>query len=123
MATEIWDFLDFEEGHDAQIDTPISQFVGLTKEQAFNFLLSNKTSIFEYLENVDLSSYSYGSRDIIFKVKINVEIMYRTKDANGIVTSYANKAVVQRYIYFGFHKTLSNEVWNVTSENYHFLFR
>ena len=80
-APEIWEFLDT----DTNFENPISQVSGIKKEKALNFIFSNDsnqdTTIFEYLQDIDLSSYStaIGEKQVIFKFPIDIEAMYRTK--------------------------------------------
>ncbi|HPW95866.1 MAG TPA: hypothetical protein PK557_02705, partial [Paludibacteraceae bacterium] len=119
-ATEIWEFLDT----DTNFENPISQVAGITKAKALKFIISNDSNeditIFEYLQNIDLSSYStaIGEKQVVFKFPIDIEAMYRTKNSSGEIVSSANKKIFTMYIYFGYYEIEPFQKWILLNSNY-----
>ena len=119
-ATEIWEFLDT----DTNFENPISQVAGITKAKALKFIISNDSNeditIFEYLQNIDLSSYStaIGEKQVVFKFPIDIEAMYRIKNSSGAIVSSANKKIFTMYIYFGYYEIEQYRKWILLNSNY-----
>lgn len=119
-ATEIWEFLDT----DTDFENPISQVAGITKAKALKFIISNDSNeditIFEYLQNIDLSSFStaIGEKKAIFKFPIDIEAMYRIKNSSGEIVSSANKKIFTMYIYFGYYEIEPLRKWILLNSNY-----
>lgn len=120
VSTEIWEFL---EGDDVENDAPLSQFIGLTKEKALTFILQNKSTIFEFLQNLDMSGWNTENREIIYKFSLKIEFMYRIIDAEDrkTIKSSGHKGYCYRNIYFGFLNTSSASKWTLENKNINFI--
>ena len=124
VSTEIWEFLESED-LDVTTDDPLSQSTGLTKEKALKLILQNKSTIFEYLQNLDMSDWDIGDKEVIYKFSLKIEFMYRIIDAEDrkTVKSYGHKGSCYRNIDFGFLTTTSASKWTLENKNIKTFFR
>lgn len=122
VSTEIWEFLEGED-LDVENDVPLSQSIGLTKEKAMKLILQNKSTVFEYLQNLDTSDWDIGGREVIYKFSLKIEFMYRIIDAEDkkTVKSYGHKGSCYRYIYFGFLNASSTFKWTLEKSKIYFI--
>lgn len=116
VSTEIWDFL---EGVDVTTGQPLSQLVGLKKENALKIILENKSTIFEYLQNLDMSDWDIQNKEVIYKFSLKIEFMYRIIDATDekTIKSYGHKGYCYRNIYFGFLNASEAFKWTLENKN------
>ena len=119
VSTEIWEFLEGDDGVDVENDVPLSQSTGLTKEKALKLILQNKSTVFEYLQNIDTSDWDIGDKEVIYKFSLKIEFTYRIIDAEDkkTVKSYGHKGSCYRNIYFGFLSASSASKWTLENKN------
>ncbi len=124
VSTEIWEFLESED-LDVENDVPLSQSTGLTKEKALKLILQNKSTVFEFLQNLDTSEWDIGDKEVIYKFSLKIEFTYRIIDAEDkkTVKSYGHKGSCYRNIYFGFLSTSSAFKWTLENKNINMFFR